>query len=329
MRAVVTGATGLVGHAVARALLDGGHSVRALVRDVARGAPLLPPGCEPVVGDVTAGAAALARALDGADVLFHAAGIPESWQRDESIFDRVNLGGTRNALDAALAAGVRRVVYTSTMDVFGAPRGGTLVEGPLDPEAKRTAYERSKHAAQRVADEAAARGLDVVSVNPAAVYGPAPVVTGLNAFVARLLARRIPLLPPGGLAVVAADGLARAQVAAAERGRAGERYLVSDGYVSNRDLARAVAAAAGLPRVPRTAPEALLVPAARALARLARALRFRPLVAPGELAFVLWEARVDASKARRELGFSPTPLDEGVRRTVEWLRRARARPPSG
>jgi nucleoside-diphosphate-sugar epimerase len=170
-------------------------------------------------------------------------------------------------------------------------------------------------------DEAAARGLDVVSVNPAAVYGPAPVVTALNVFVARLLARKIPLLPPGGMSVVNVAGVAGAHVAAADRGRSGERYLLADAYVSTRELAAAVATAAGLPRVPPPAPERLLVAAAAMLAPLARAFRFTPLIAPGELAFVLWQARVDASKAARELGFRRTPLAEGVRETVEWLRR--------
>lgn len=323
MRAVVTGATGLVGHAVARALLARGDTVVALVRDVARARPLVPPGAGLTPGDVT-DAASLRAALEGADVVFHAAGIPETWQRDARVFDRVNHLGTRNVLDAARGAGVRRVVHTSTMDVFAAPRGGTLVEGPLDPRPKATAYERSKVAAQRAADEAAAGGLDVVSVNPAAVYGPAPVVTALNVFVARLLARKIPLLPPGGLSVVNVAGVAGAHVAAADRGRSGERYLVADAYVSTRELAAAVAAAAGLARVPPTAPERLLVAAAAMLAPLARTFGFTPLVAPGELAFVLWQARVDASKAARELGFRPTPLEEGVRQTVEWLRRRAA-----
>ena len=175
-------------------------------------------------------------------------------------------------------------------------------------------------AAQREADEAATHALDVVSVNPAAVLGPAPVVTGLNAFLAKLLAGEVALLPPGGLSFVSAEGLARAQLAAAERGRAGERYLVSDGYASNAELAREVASAAGLPRLPHTAPEWLMVTAARSLTPLARTFGFRPPLSPGELAFVLWQAKVDASKARRELGFTPTPLGDSVRRTVDWLR---------
>ena len=112
------------------------------------------------------------------------------------------------------------------MGVFAPARGGTLVEGELDPAPKATAYERSKVAAQREADEAAARGLDVVSLNPAAVYGPAPIVSGVNVFLARLLARRMPVLPPGGFSLVWAEGVAEAHVAAADRRPAGERYLL-------------------------------------------------------------------------------------------------------
>jgi dihydroflavonol-4-reductase len=320
MRTLVTGATGLIGSAVARALLAEGHEVRALVREPERARRLVPAGVGLVAGDVTAEPALLARAFEGNELLFHAAGLPEGWQRDESVFDRVNRGGTRNVVEAARLAGVRRVVYTSTMDVFAAPRGGTLVEGPLDPAPKPTAYERSKVAAQREVDDAVARGADVVTVNPGAVHGPAPVVTGLNQFVARILARQIPLLPPGGMPVVFVDGLAAAHLAAAERGRSGEKYLVADGFTSNAELAGAVAAAAGLGRAPPSGPEWLLVPVANLLAPLARTFGFRPLVSPGELAFVLWQVRIDASKAIRELGFVPTPLAEGVRRTVEWLR---------
>jgi len=317
---LVTGATGLVGHSIARALVARGQAVRALVRDPARARGLLPAGVEVVAGDVTDPPAKLARALDGVEVLFHAAGIPETWQRDEAIFDRVNRGGTRNVLDAARAAGVRRIVHTSTMDVFAAPRGGTLVEGPLDPAPKPTAYERSKVAAQREVDADVARGVDVVTVCPAAVYGPGPVVTGLNAFAAKLLAGQIPLLPPGGISVAYSDGVGEAHAAAAERGRGGERYLVSDGYLSNAELAALVGAAAGRKRVPPSGPEWLLVPLAHALAPLARLAGFRPLVSPGELAFVLWQVRIDASKAHRELGHRPLDLAEGWRRTVAWLR---------
>ena len=171
--------------------------------------------------------------------------MPEQWQRDERIFDRVNRAGTANIAEAALAAGVQRFIHTSTMDVFAAPPGGTLVETNIDPHPKHSAYERSKQDAEREVEAVRARGLDVVYVNPAAVYGPSPVFGTLNGFFIQLLTGKMPLVPPGGMSVVYVDGVADACIAAAERGRSGERYLLADTYASTMDLARAIVQVSG------------------------------------------------------------------------------------
>lgn len=319
MRVLVTGATGLIGHGVAKALVGRGHEVRALVRDLERSRTLLPTGVTPVAGDITR-PESLGPALAGVEWLFHSAGMPEQWQRDESTFDLVNRQGTAWVMGAALAAGVRRVVYTSTGDVFAAPRGGRVTEGPLDLVPKRTAYERSKVAAEREVEAVRSAGLDVVVLNPAATYGPAPVVTGLNAAIVKQVKGKVPLLPPGGTSVVYVDGLAEAHLLAAERGRSGERYLVADGYLPLLELAREVARLVPGVRVPPVAPDWVLRGVTAVTAALARVFGFTPPVAPGELEFVLWQARLDASKAVSELGFRQTPVDEGLRRTVEHLR---------
>lgn len=316
---LVTGATGLVGNAIAKALVARGDDVRALVRDPARASGTV-KDVALVKGDVT-DAASVREAVRGVELVFHAAGMPEQWQPDDAIFDRVNRGGTRNVLEAALAEGVKRVVYTSTMDVFEAETGGTLVETRIDQAPKHTAYERSKQAAEREAEAIRARGLDVVFVNPSAVYGPSPVHVALNAFFVRLLNRKVPLIPPGGMSVVYVDGCTEAHLAAADRGKEGERYLVADTYASNADLARAIAREAGLSRVPPSAPPWLVRGLAAVSAPIARATGTQPLIAPGQATFLLWQARVDASKARRELGFTPRSLEDGVRETVSFLRR--------
>jgi dihydroflavonol-4-reductase len=319
MNVLVTGATGLIGNAIAKRLVERGDSVRALVRDPARAAPLLPPSVQCLQGDVTS-PGTLPAAMHGVDVVFHAAGMPEQWQRDAGIFDRVNRQGSVNVVSAAHAAKVRRVVYTSTMDVFAAPRGGELVETNLDPHPKPTAYERSKQDAERAVEALRQQGVDVVYVNPAAVYGPSPVHVGLNSFFIQLLNKKAPLLPPGGMSVVYVDGVADAHLAAADKGVNGERYLVSDQYVSNADLAAAIAHAAGAGKPPAVAPVFLMEALARISAPLARVFPFTPLVAPGQLSFMRWEAHVNAAKAQRELHFRPTPLDTGVARTLAFLR---------
>jgi nucleoside-diphosphate-sugar epimerase len=319
MNVLVTGATGLIGNAIAHRLAGQGHQVRALVRDPDKAARLLPASVNLVRGDITV-PESLPAAMRGVERVFHAAGMPEQWQKDPSIFDRVNRQGTVNVLRAALDAKVNRVVYTSTMDVFAAPRGGTLVETNVDPAPKPTHYERSKQAAEREAETFRQRGLDLVYVNPCAVYGPSPVHVGLNSLFLQVLNKKAPLLPPGGMSIVYVDGVTDAHLAAAERGVSGERYLVADEHVSIAALARGILETAGGGRPPPTGPTFLLQALATVSDPLARVFGFTPLVAPGQLSFMLWDARVDASKARRELGFRPTPFAEGVARTIAFLR---------
>ncbi len=204
-----------------------------------RARPLLPADIELAKGDVT-DPASIVEAVRGARHVHHAAGMPEQWQRDDGVFDRVNRDGTVNVLEAALAAKVERVVYTSTMDVFAAPSGGTLAETNLDAEPKPTPYERSKQAADREAERVREKGLDLVHVNPGAVYGPSPVHVGLNDFFSKVLNREAPLLPPGGVSVAYVDAVADAHIAAAERGRSGERYLLAAEHVSMARLAEVI-----------------------------------------------------------------------------------------
>src|SRR5947207_2339378 len=149
MRALVTGVTGKVGNAVARALRERGDDVRVLVRDPGRAAPLLPQGVEPVQGDVT-DPSSLARAVEGCELVFNAMGLPEQWLADPEMFERVNARGTENVVRAAREAGARRVVHTSTIDVFHAEPGGRFDESQVADYPKGTAYERSKQHAERM-----------------------------------------------------------------------------------------------------------------------------------------------------------------------------------
>src|SRR5688572_28152259 len=145
---LVTGATGQVGNAIARRLAEDTDGVRALVRSPER-ARVLPTGVEPVWGDVT-DASCLRAAMDGCATVYHVAGVPEQWRRDVSEFARVNVGGTRNVVEAALEAGVERFIYTSTMDVLVQTPGLPYDEAVIDPSPCPTPYQRSKQEADRV-----------------------------------------------------------------------------------------------------------------------------------------------------------------------------------
>jgi dihydroflavonol-4-reductase len=318
MKALVTGATGKVGHAIARSLAARGDEVRALVRDPAR-ASLLPEGVQPVRGDVT-DSGSLPGAVADCEVVFNAMGIPEQWLADEALFDRVNARGTQALADAARAAGVKRFVHTSTEDVFHAERGGRFDETQVADYEKGTTYERSKQRAEQLALEAR-DGMEVVIANPAGVYGPGPAATvsfDKNVF-EPLVRKRLPALPPGGMGLVFVDGVASGHLLAAKRGRDGERYILCDRHVSMRELAETVVAVAGRGRVPPTLP----VPLAHAMAgvgeAISRIIRRPPLLARGQLHYFLWNATPDSSKAQRELGWQPTPLEEGIRRTLDAM----------
>jgi dihydroflavonol-4-reductase len=319
MRALVTGATGKVGHAIAVGLYDRGESVRALVRDARRAAEILPAGIEPVEGDVT-DEASLDRAAEGCELVFNAMGMPEQWVRDDEIFERVNAQGSAAVARAAKRAGARRLVHTSTHDVFHAEQGEPFDESRVADYPKGTAYERSKqHAEELVLAER--DGLEVVILNPSGVYGPTPAPTPSfeNGLFEPVVKKRLPAVPPGGTGYAYVDGVAEGHLLAAERGKDGERYILADGYASFRELAETAKRIAGRGRVPPTMP----VPVAKAIAGagegISRVIRRPPLLPKGQLTYFLWQARPDSSKAQRELGWETTPLDEGVRETLDSL----------
>jgi dihydroflavonol-4-reductase len=319
-KALVTGGTGSVGFSIIEALVGRGQPVRALVRSVEKGRRLLPEGCELVAGDVT-DRASLERAIEGCPVVYHAAGLPEQWLPEPDTFQRVNVGGTRNMIDVALAAPVTRFVYTSTIDVFEAAPGATFDESVIAKNSKPTYYERSKQDADRDVTDALSRGLPAVFLHPAGVYGPAPAASpGANDLFVKLVQGKVPMLLPGGFPLVFSRDVGLGHVLAAERAAVGSRFILSESYLELKDLAQAVLTAAGRTRVPPVLP--LFV--ARAVSSVGEILAAMtgkaPLIPQGQLSFLLWQARPVSAKARAELGWKPIPLAEGLRETLAFLK---------
>lgn len=315
MTTLVTGATGLVGHTIAAALLEAGRPVRALVRS---DKPLL-AGVEKVSGDVT-DPASLARALEGCTHVVHAAGLPEQWLKDESTFDRVNAGGTKNMLDAAIAAKVKRFVHVSTIDVFAAETGAEYDESVIDPQPKGTPYERSKQKADRFATEALERGLDVIFIHPSAVYGPGPAGSpGLNDLIEKIRDGKAPMLPPGGMPVVYSRDLGAGVVAAIDRAAAGARYIFTERYYSVRELGDLIARALGRTKAPPSMPLWLAKILSAITEGVGALTGMPPLMPAGQLYFLQWGAKPKSDRARAELGWSAIPFEEGVRRTIDEL----------
>jgi dihydroflavonol-4-reductase len=319
MRFLVTGATGKIGNGVARQLVERGDEVVALVRDPAKARELLPSGVELARGDVS-DPASIRSAAEGVEGAFNCMGLFEQWFADPGVFDRINAEGARNVIAAAREAGARRAVHTSTFDVFHAPQGGTVSEAQIADYPKDTAYERSKQLAERLVLEEAERGIEVVIANPSSVYGPGPWQgTGIDRAIRDAIRRRLPATPPGGMTLVLSEDVARGHLAAFDRGKPGERYILADGYAPMRELLELAVAEAGRGWVPPTIP----LPVAKGMASggeaVSRLIRRPPLLGKGQLTFLTWQARASNDKARTELGVEFTPLPEGIAGTVRWM----------
>jgi dihydroflavonol-4-reductase len=321
MPALVTGGTGFIGANVVRALVRRGDAVRVLARpdsDLSnlRGLPV-----DVVRGDLT-DRASLRSAARSCDRVFHVGALYSFWVRDPDLIYEVNVEGTRNLLDAAGEAGARRIVVTSSVAALAVPKKGEVVteETPVDPDRIVGAYKRSKYLAGQVALEAAGQGLPVVLVNPSFPVGPWDVKpTPTGRVIVDFLNRRMPAYIETGMNVVAVEDVAEGHLLAAERGRVGERYILGGENVTMRRLLELLGEVTGLP-VPRVrVPYRPVLALSYANALACRVTRRTPRMTPDTIRMSHHAMYYDASKARRELGLPSTPIDEALRRAVEWF----------
>jgi dihydroflavonol-4-reductase len=314
---LVTGAGGFIGSHLTRALAARGDELRVLARRSSNLEPLAGIEYQRFTGDV-ADRRAVRRAMDGAERVFHVAGRTSLRARDRDAVYAANLHGARVVFEEALAAGVERVVHTSTVGAIGVakPKGTADESTPFTIGGLDLAYVNSKHEAELEAFRLAAHGLPVVIVNPTFVLGPDdPTGTSMN-LVRRFLLRQIPVYVDGGLNVVDVRDVAAGHLLADERGEVGERYILGG---RNFTLDRLFA---DLSRISGVAPPALKVPGTVAVrgAELAKRMRLPVPVSVGEVrsASQWWTYR--NAKAKRELGFAPRPHEETLEDAVAWQR---------
>ena len=320
--AAVTGATGFIGSAVVRKLLAQKRSVRCLIEPGANTANLDGLPVERIPCDVT-DAVTMRKALEGCGTLFHLAAIYKTWLPDEAIIHRVNVEGTVCTLLAAQQAGVKRIVYTSSIAAIG------LVEGGLADETTTfnlfdiaNPYILTKWQSERIAMRFAESGLPVVIVNPAFPFGPrdiAPTPTG--GIVRALLAKQVPGHGPGGFCTIDVDDCAEGHLLAEERGRVGERYILGNDNVSLKEFFAIVCKVAGLkaPRMPM--PRSLAAGVALGMELWADHVSHEePKATYRSMRYAQRNAFFSNAKAKRELGLPTRPLEETVRRAVEWFR---------
>jgi dihydroflavonol-4-reductase len=319
MTILVTGASGFVGSHVARLLVARGEKVRVLARPTSRLESLRSLSLETAVGDLR-DLESLRKALSGVQRVFHVAADYRLWASDPREIYESNVTGTRNLLAAARAAGVERFVYTSTVATIAVPRPQLPNEATLAKVDEMIGhYKRSKYLAEQEAQKAAADGLPVVIVNPTTPVGPGdwkPTPTGR--VILNFANGRMPAYVDTGLNLVAVEDAAEGHLLAAERGRAGERYLLGGRNMTLKEVLDVLARITGRPAPRFRLPHSLALAAGYADAAVSRLLGREPTIPLEGVRIARHTMYVDCSKAERELGFHPGPVEAALERAVRW-----------
>ena len=327
MKAFVTGGTGFIGRRVIRKLLERDVDVVALARSEGSAAALYEAGAEPVFGDIT-DKASMRGGMVGADIVFHLAGWYNIGDDDWMKAERINVGGTRAVLTLAHELGIPKIVYTSTVAVFG-DTGGKLVDetyrsnGPFVTE-----YDRTKWLAHyKVAEPLIEKGAPIVIAMPGGVYGPGD--HSLIGEMMRLFYRGLPLLPGPETTVTYAhvEDIAEGIVLAAEKGEVGESYVLAGPAVPMGEMFAFWSYLTGKPGPAVSIPARFVKPLAPVMGLVNAVLDLPPAFSREsiEILGVTYMARAD--KARAELGWKPRPLQSGMKETFQWIEETTPPPP--
>ena len=324
MKALVTGATGFVGAAVARRLLAAGHEVRALVRPAGDRGNLDGLDVELATGDLTE-PASLTAAARGCGAVFHVAADYRLWTRDAAAMMRTNVEGSRHMVRAAMDAGCTRVVYTSSVATLGLNPDGVPADEdtPVSFDHMIGPYKQSKFLAEEavmklVRDD----GAPVVVVNPSAPVGPRDIKpTPTGRMIVEAASGRMPAYVDTGLNMVHVDDVAAGHMAAFERGVIGERYILGGDNMTLGAILAEIAALCGRPAPRVRLPHGALLPLAYAAEAWTR-LRGRgePFVTVDGLRMARKKMYFSSDKAAQRLGYAPRAATEGFRDAVAWFR---------
>ncbi|MBD89808.1 MAG: hypothetical protein CL940_05695 [Deltaproteobacteria bacterium] len=319
--AAVTGGTGFIGAHVVRLLVEAGVRVRVLALESDKAELLDGLDVEIVRGDLETGQG-FDELLDGADGLFHLAAIYALYLKDPDLMFRVNVEGTRKLLEAAAAHPVKRVVYTSSIAAVGSRVGRTPADEScvFDPAGIDEVYVLSKAESERVA-LAAAKDIDLVAVNPSFPVGPGDInPTPTGRLVHDVARGRLPVRISGGLNLVDVRDVAQGHLLAYERGRRGERYLLSGTNMTLDDFMERTCAVVGRSAPRLRVPDAAVHGAAACLGAAARLTGISPMLTPASARYTVGKYLFFTNqKAREELGFTCRAPEETLRDAISWF----------
>ena len=323
MKIFLTGGTGFLGRALAATLVAAGHSVRALARPSVSRTPM-PAGVEVVSGDVL-DEESLARGVSGCDTVIHAAALVKMWVADRSEFDRINVGGLRSMLRAAESAGVARFLYVSSFIALG-PTDGATGDEDWSPVGRvlHNDYERTKTAADALAREAQSAGAPLVIVYPGVVYGPGELTDGslMTKMIGDFMRRRVPYMGSGRERICYAyiEDVVEGCRLALEKASPGERFILGGENADYRELFALLARVTGVPAPRLHIPFLVLEWLGYGLRKQASLTHISPAITDEVIRIYRHEWAFSSDLAVSRLGYRITPLEEGLRRTVEWLR---------
>lgn len=317
MRVFLTGGTGFIGGEVARLLRERGDEVHALVREPARAERLSDLGCDVIQGELS-DQYLIRSGLEHSDALIHTAAVYEIGIRPSRRQEmwQANVAGTETVLGAALEVGTRKVVYVSTIGALGNTGGEVVDESHRNAGRYTSYYEETKHRAHEVARRLVEQGLPAVIVLPGAVYGPGDT-SQIGNVVHQFLSRRLPVLPfPDlGINAVHRDDVATGILLALDKASPGDEYVLGGEITTMRGLIETVARVTGRTPPKRALPTGLVKAVAPAGRLIGPLLGFPPnlreLVSSSDRV-TFWASD---ERARRELGYSPRSLEEGIRQT--------------
>jgi dihydroflavonol-4-reductase len=326
MKALVTGATGFIGAAVARALIGAGIEVRVLVRPDSDPRNLRDLMVERVHGDLR-DRESLQRALTGCRQLYHVAAHYALWAKDPAIFYDINVNGTRMLLEAARDAGTERIVYTSTIGAIGLPSNGGVgtEQTPVSLSQMAGHYKRSKYLAEQEVLTLAQAGLPVVIVNPSAPVGAGDVKpTPTGQMIVDFMKGRMWAYIETGMNLIDVDDVAIGHLRAMERGRIGERYILGHQNLTLREIFTLLSRLTGIPAPRLKLPWQAILPLAYANRWFADYISRQPPRIPLEgVRMAKYHMHYDCSKAVRELDLPQTPTEVALQKAVTWFKEHR------
>jgi dihydroflavonol-4-reductase len=327
---LVTGATGHIGNVLVRQLVERGETVRAMVLPGEDISPLKGVELEIVRGDVL-DPNSLQRAMNGVSCVYHLAGIISIMPGRNETVHRVNVEGTRNVLRTAARAGIRRLVYTSSIHALHRASHGVTIDEqiPFDPQHAISSYDRSKAEASLLVQDAACLGLDAVIACPTGVIGPHDYRNSEMGEIIRLAMQHgLHFLIDGAYDFVDVRDVAQGLILAESHGRSGESYILSGERITIAGIFEQVQKATGLHGIRLPVPLSLVRLAAMLAPLYYRLAGARPTLTPYALETITSNSVISNAKARRELGYTPRSLSESIQDTVAWLAEYRQKIPA-